>query len=122
MKMLRIIPLLGVTISVAFSSNAYAQSGGTLAASEVVAPLPTKDGQTSVRKADRKLSSDVRRALSKTREIEMTNVFVRARSGAVTLTGSVPESAQIARAEETAKGVPGVTSVVNKLAMNAQNY
>jgi osmotically-inducible protein OsmY len=37
----------------------------------------------------------VRRALSMTRDITVMNIFVRARSGAVTLTGSVPDNAQI---------------------------
>ncbi|HZZ02747.1 BON domain-containing protein [Paraburkholderia sp.] len=75
-----------------------------------------------MRKADRKLSADVRHALGKTRGIDVTNIFVRARSGAITLTGSVPDSAQISKAEEVARGVAGVTSVTSKISMQAQNY
>ena len=40
----------------------------------------SKASEKSTRKADRKLSSDVRRALSKTKEITVTNIFVRARA------------------------------------------
>jgi len=36
----------------------------------------------------------------------------------VTLSGSVPESGMIQQAADVAKGVPGVTSVSNKLTLN----
>jgi osmotically-inducible protein OsmY len=62
----------------------------------------------------------VRRALSKAQGFDVSNVFVRARSGAVTLTGTVPEGGQIAQAEEVTKGVPGVKSVSNKLTLGVQ--
>lgn len=52
----------------------------------------------------------------------MTKIFVRARSGAITLTGSVPDSTQIGKAEEVTRGVAGVTSVTSKLSLQAQNY
>jgi osmotically-inducible protein OsmY len=45
----------------------------------------------------------------------VSNIAVRARGGAVTLTGSVPDQGQIDAAGEAAKGVAGVTSVSNKL-------
>lgn len=47
-------------------------------------------------------------------------VYVRARSGAITLTGTVPESGQIAQAEEVAKGAQGVKSVTNKITLGGQ--
>jgi hyperosmotically inducible periplasmic protein len=37
------------------------------------------------------------------------------------LSGSVPDGDQIPKAEEVAKGVPGVTSVSNKLTLAPQN-
>jgi len=40
---------------------------------------------------------------------------VRARGGAVTLTGSVPDQSQVDKAGDVAKTVDGVTSVANKL-------
>jgi hyperosmotically inducible protein len=42
---------------------------------------------------------------------------VRARSGAVTLSGSVDTGEQIAQAEQVAHTVQGVTSVSNKLTL-----
>jgi osmotically-inducible protein OsmY len=45
---------------------------------------------------------------------------VRARGGAVTLTGTVPDEGQIEAAGAAAKGVAGVTSVSNKLTVMQQ--
>jgi osmotically-inducible protein OsmY len=80
----------------------------------------TKAAKSATKKTDRKLGLDVRRALSKAQGFDVSNVFVRARGGAVTLTGTVPEGAQIAQAEEVAKGVAGVTSVSNKISIGTQ--
>jgi hyperosmotically inducible periplasmic protein len=44
-------------------------------------------------------------------------VYVHARSGAVTLTGTVPDAAQSNQAEQVAKTVSGVTSVRNKITL-----
>ena len=49
----------------------------------------------------------------------MTQLFVYAKGGAITLSGSVPKSAQVARAEEVAKNVHGVSSVENRLSVHA---
>ncbi|WP_408405019.1 BON domain-containing protein [Paraburkholderia sediminicola] len=113
---------LGAVVSLALVSSAYAQPESSTPTATVDSAVSAKASQKSTRKADRKLSSDVRRALSKTKEITVTNIFVRARSGAVTLTGSVPDNAQIDRAAQVANSVPGVTSVTNKLSLQAQNY
>ncbi|WP_158937507.1 BON domain-containing protein, partial [Burkholderia sp. S171] len=40
---------------------------------------------------------------------------VIAKGGAVALAGSVPDSTQVSKAGEVAKGVPGVTSLNNSL-------
>jgi osmotically-inducible protein OsmY len=69
----------------------------------------------ATKKADRKLGYTVRKALSKSQGVDVSNITVRSRGGAITLSGSVPEEGQIAKAEEVAKSVPGVTSVTNKL-------
>jgi len=74
----------------------------------------------TVKKTDRKLGLDVRKALSKAQGFDVSNVFVRARGGAVVITGSVPDGAQIPQAEQVAKGVPGVKSVSNKLTIGTQ--
>ncbi|QNB13538.1 BON domain-containing protein [Paraburkholderia tropica] len=68
-------------------------------------------------KADRTLSRAVRRALSKAQGFDVSGVFVRARSGAVTLSGTVRNGDQIRQAEEFTRSVQGVTSVTNRLTL-----
>jgi osmotically-inducible protein OsmY len=102
---------LGVVVCVAMASSAYAQTSDATA---------TADSAASTKKTDRKLGLDVRRALSKAQGFDVSNVFVKARNGAVVLTGTVPEGNQIGQAEEIAKGVPGVKSVSNKISLGTQ--
>jgi osmotically-inducible protein OsmY len=47
----------------------------------------------------------------------VTNITVRARGGAVTLAGTVPEQPQVDLATQAAQAVPGVTSVKNALSI-----
>jgi hyperosmotically inducible periplasmic protein len=118
MKAVDLLKALGVALCVTVASSAYAQSSDTAATDSTAAP--TKAQKSTTKKADRKLGYDVRRALSKAQGFDVSNVFVRSRSGAVTLTGTVPEGGQIAQAGEIAKGVPGVKSVSNKLTLGTQ--
>jgi hyperosmotically inducible periplasmic protein len=111
-KTLNLLKALGIAMCVATASSAYAQT------SDAQAPAATAAAPaTSTRAADRKLGRDVRRALSKAQGFNVSNVFVRARGGAVTLSGSVPDGSMIQQAADVAKGVPGVTSVTNKLTL-----
>lgn len=71
----------------------------------------------STAKSDCALSRAVRRALSNAPEFDVSGVFVRARGGAVTLSGSVRDGDQIRQAEEVARSVQGVNSVSNKLTL-----
>ncbi len=75
-------------------------------------PRRQREGE---QEANSQLGRKVRAALAKTQGIDVSNIAVRARGGAVTLTGSVPDQGQIDAAGEAAKGVAGVTSVSNKL-------
>jgi osmotically-inducible protein OsmY len=54
-------------------------------------------------------------AISKHKEISAGNISVIAKDGAVTLNGTETDAAQIGTVAEIATGVPGVTSVTNKL-------
>ncbi|MFM0083699.1 BON domain-containing protein [Paraburkholderia sediminicola] len=96
----------------------FAQDGNDSAgvASAVAASAPSAK---AVRVANRKLAKTVRTAMAKAKGIDMTQLFVYAKGGAITLSGSVPKSAQVARAEEVAKSVPGVSSVDNRLSVYA---
>jgi hyperosmotically inducible periplasmic protein len=119
MKAVNLLKALGVVVCVAVASSAYAQSSDA-AATDSTSAAPTKSQKSATKKEDRKLGYSVRRALSKAQGFDVSNVFVRSRGGAVTLTGTVPEGGQIAQAGEVAKGVAGVKSVNNKLTLGVQ--
>ncbi|MFM0228482.1 BON domain-containing protein [Paraburkholderia dipogonis] len=93
----------------AASAPASAQGASVIAASGAVAPAG--------RKADRALRRRVYAAIGKDKEISAGDISVIAKDGAVTLNGTVMEAAQIGKAESIVKGVSGVTSVTNKLAV-----
>lgn len=118
MKTVNLVKALGIALCVATASSAYAQSSDT--ASPETMPSAAERAKT-VKKADRKLGLDVRKALAKAQGFDVSNVYVRARGGAVTLTGSVPDGAQIPQAEDVAKNVAGVKSVSNKLTVATPN-
>ncbi|NML34306.1 BON domain-containing protein [Paraburkholderia antibiotica] len=117
MKTVKLLKALGIALCVATASSAYAQATDAQpAANTAAAPAANP---TATRQADRKLGRDVRRALARTPNFNVSNVFVRARGGAVTLSGSVPDGSMIQQAGDVAKTVPGVTSVANRLTLNA---
>jgi hyperosmotically inducible periplasmic protein len=107
-KMLIMTACLGATLAVQAQTSAPT-------ADAAMAPMAKPSNKATP--ADRALGKAVRRALSKAQGINISNMYVRARGGAVTLSGSVDDSAQISHAEEVAKGVDGVTSVSNKLSL-----
>lgn len=118
MRAVDMVKALGIVACIAAASSAYAQSSDAAAANG--ATITAKTRSTSTKRTDRKLGLDVRRALGKANDVDTSNVFVRARAGAITLTGSVPEGHQILKAGDIAKGVAGVTSVSNRIALSPQ--
>ncbi|WP_321877192.1 BON domain-containing protein [Paraburkholderia bannensis] len=106
------------TLLLAASSSAWPQSGQT---ASVPASLPAASAAqrtaapVSARKADHTLRRQVYAAIDKHKEISAGNISVVARSGAVTLSGTVMNASQINEVAEIAKGVPGVSSVTNNL-------
>ena len=118
MKTVNLLKALGIALCLATVSSAYAQSSD---ATDSGTTASTTSRTKTVKKADRKLGLDVRKALSKTQGFDVSNVYVRARGGAVTLTGTVPDAAQIPQAEDAAKSVAGVKSVSNKLTVATLN-
>jgi len=113
MKSIQTVRLaVGVAI-IAASMSAWSQ--GSEPAS---APAMTASGSAAPatgRKANRALRRQVYSAIVKQKEISAGNISVVAKDGAVTLNGTVTDPAQVNRVAEIAKGVPGVTSVTNKL-------
>jgi osmotically-inducible protein OsmY len=118
MKAVDMLKALGVVMCVAVASSAYAQSSDAMATTDSAAAA--KAEKSATKKTDRKLGNDVRKALSKAQGFDVSNVSVKARNGAVTLTGTVPDGSQISQAEEVAKGVAGVKSVSNKITLGTQ--
>ena len=80
-------------------------------------PMGATQAAPSAAKSDRALARAVRRALSRAQGFNVSGVFVRARSGAVTLSGTVRTGDQIRQAEDVTRSVQGVTSVTNKLTL-----
>jgi osmotically-inducible protein OsmY len=120
MNAVDLLKVLVVSGCVAGASSVYAQSSDAAATSDNAAATASAPSAKQVRAADRKLARDVRRAFAKAQGFDVSNVYVRARSGAITLTGSVPEGNQIAQAGEIAKGVAGVKSVANRVTLGVQ--
>ncbi|WP_118180179.1 BON domain-containing protein [Paraburkholderia phosphatilytica] len=114
MKAFRVLTLVSGALIVAASLNAYAQSSDTSATDTGTATSPTSMKKAD-RAANRKLSRDVRRALSKDKSIDTSNIKIRANHGAVVLEGTVPEQAQSDKAGTIAQGVSGVSSLKNSL-------
>ncbi len=114
MKMTRLVKAASGVLVMVASLSVYAQASGTDAAA---APA------THATKAENsKLAKTVKRALTKNKEIDASNIYVRARDGVVRLTGFVPENAQIQIATDAAQGVAGVTSVDNKLSVRQPGH
>ncbi|XUW93778.1 BON domain-containing protein (plasmid) [Burkholderia sp. M6-3] len=67
------------------------------------------------RKADRALASFVRTQLGRSLGLDVSAIAVRAKSGVVTLSGSVLTEDEKNEAETVARGVQGVSSVKNYL-------
>ncbi|HEV3431258.1 MAG TPA: BON domain-containing protein [Paraburkholderia sp.] len=116
MKSVAILKTLAAVACVTVACSVYAQdnSAASGAAMTSAAPAP------SAKKVDRKLGYTVRKALSKAQGLDVSNITVRSRSGAVTLTGTVPDQGQIDQAGQVAQGVAGVKSVANKLTVMRQ--
>ncbi len=99
------------------SLGAFAQASD----SGAMAPAATASAPSS-KEANRQLARDVRRALVKSKTVETSNIYVRARGGVIRLTGFVPESPMIQAATDAAKTVSGVTSVDNQLSVRQPGH
>ena len=107
----KMIQAMLLAASVAIAMPAFAQDDATQNSQSAAA------NAKSTKQADRALAKAVRRALGKTPGFDVSGVFVKARSGAVTLSGSVKDGSQIEQAGQVAKSVQGVNSVSNKLTL-----
>lgn len=104
---LALVALLATaSLNASAQTDASAASATASAANSTAAPATPSN--TQLRRA-------VYKALAKHKEIHGGSIGVTAKNGAVTLNGTVTDASQVDRAAEIAKGVPGVTSVTNKL-------
>ncbi|SAK85759.1 transport-associated protein [Caballeronia pedi] len=106
---------ISAALIVLASIGASLQAGETMAAASDPAMASAASAPVATKKENRALRNGVYAAFAKDKRIDAGNIGVRATNGAVTLTGTVTEPAQIDKAGALAKGVPGVTSVTNKL-------
>ncbi|KAA0998408.1 BON domain-containing protein [Paraburkholderia panacisoli] len=116
MKSVGFLKTLGAVVAMVAACNVYAQASDAQTSSTSSAASNVKAGK----RANNELGRKVRGALTKTQGLDVSNISVRARGGAVTLTGTVPDEGQIESAGTAAKGVAGVTSVSNKLTVMQQ--
>jgi osmotically-inducible protein OsmY len=119
MKTVNLLKALGIALCMATASSAHAQASDAQPPADSAAASAANP--KAAHQADRKLGRDVRRALARAPGFNVSNVFVRARSGAVTLTGSVPQGNMIQQAGDVARTVPGVTSVANKITISPRS-
>jgi osmotically-inducible protein OsmY len=110
----RVIRLAAGALIALASFGVHAQGGDASATSG----QPIASDAKAVKAADRALQKSVVRALSKTKGLRSTTITVRARSGRVTLEGTVPEQSQVGLATHAAEGVEGVTAVTNALTLS----
>ncbi|MEM5329591.1 BON domain-containing protein [Paraburkholderia sp. JHI2823] len=101
-----------VTLLTAASLNASAQPEASAASAAAAAATSNPASATP---SNTKLRRAVYKAIVKHKEIQGGSIGVSAKNGAITLYGTVTDAAQVDRVAEIARGVPGVTSVTNKL-------
>jgi hyperosmotically inducible protein len=107
-------------LAVALHVGAQPASGVNLAPGVVSASNASNASNVRTAKAaNRKLRRGVLRALAKTPGLDNERILVRVSGGTVTLSGSVPEADQIQKAGDTVQGVPGVSTVSNKITTRA---
>jgi hyperosmotically inducible periplasmic protein len=117
MNAIDLLKVMVVAGCVAVTSSAWSQTSDSMANPSAGTATNTK----AMKKADRLLARKVRGAMAHAQGFDVSNVFVKSRSGAVTLSGTVPDNGQIAQGGEIAKNVPGVNSVNNRLTLAVPN-
>ncbi|WP_158905775.1 BON domain-containing protein [Burkholderia sp. L27(2015)] len=117
MKLANVLKMTCTVFAVAFACQAYAQASGAADATAT----PTPSAKKTVRTANHRLALAVRHALSRTKGLDVARVVVLARSGKISLNGSMPTQDQVDKTTDVAKGVPGVISVNNQLTAGTVN-
>ncbi|MBR8210643.1 BON domain-containing protein [Burkholderia cenocepacia] len=121
--MMNRISVLAFAVALVFvGTSALAQTtqvdSATQTASGVQAVSSAGNARKAARARSRKLAKDVRHAFSRTPGLNQTHIGVLVKPGEVTLTGTVPDAAQIDAAEKAAESVPGVMKISNRLTVH----
>ena len=119
-RAIRIVCAIAAAATCAICATyADAQTGGGMAngASTQNQPITTS---SSRRRPDSELVREVRRALTRASGVNASGIHVQARNAAVTLTGWVPQRAQVQRAGNVARSVRGVMFVSNRLTVQTR--
>jgi hyperosmotically inducible protein len=113
----RTLRIAGAVLFALASVHAWAQPGASEASASNATAVAASGGMTAkdVRKANRALRRKVYAAIVRHKEISAGDISVVAKGGAVTLNGTVVDASQIDKVADIAQGVPGVTSVTNRL-------
>ncbi|WP_322061460.1 BON domain-containing protein [Paraburkholderia sp. J63] len=117
------IRMAAMTLLMSACASALAQGGAPAVSSQSAAAPPAVSAPTApaapaaTAATDRQLAAAVRHALHAARKhgLKSTFIRVRARDGAVTLSGIVAAQEQIALAVSVAQGVAGVRTVMSQL-------
>jgi hyperosmotically inducible periplasmic protein len=102
------------------TASSYSPPVETHAPKAASGSAQSKQVSKAAKAADRKLAKSVRNALRQAKDVEVADVFVFAKSGVVTLTGTVPDTSQIDTVARHAQDVEGVQRVVNRLTLPEQ--
>lgn len=97
------------------SAGAIPQTSAAMTATNEPAAASGASAPVATTKENRALRKRVYAAFASDKSIDAGDIGVSAKSGAVTLTGSAADAAQIEKVAALTKGVSGVTSVTNKL-------
>ena len=114
----RTLRIAGAVLFALASVHAWAQPGASEAsAASSTTAVAASGGMTAkdTRAANRALRRKVYAAIVRHKEIAAGDISVVAKGGAVTLNGTVVDASQIDKVADIAQGVPGVTSVTNRL-------
>jgi osmotically-inducible protein OsmY len=115
MKTIKFAAVVSGLVVMLAASSVMAQTSGAMAA-PAAASAPTS--AKAMRVANRQLAKKVRTALTKSKPaLPMEYITVLAKDGVISLAGSVYSQDQGTQATTIAQGVPGVTSVNNKLSI-----
>jgi osmotically-inducible protein OsmY len=115
MSLIKMPAVICVTAALALSASGLALAQASDASAGTLAVRTSHTG-------NHKLTRAVQHAFAKTAGLNSTHIAVRATSGVVSLSGTVPSIEQVEKAESVARGVPGVQDVKSLLSVRDEGH